>query len=38
MKILIDMVGIRPAAGDVPEITFRTVTERYISRAFDLMN
>jgi len=37
MKMVSDMVGIRPAAGDAPEITFRTVAEQYISRAYELV-
>jgi hypothetical protein len=38
MKIMTDIVGIRPAADNVPEITFRSMTEQYIARAFDLIN
>jgi hypothetical protein len=38
MKMMTDIVGIRLATGNTPEITFRTVTEQYIARAFELIN
>jgi hypothetical protein len=38
MKMTMDIIGIQPATGNAPEITFRTVTQQYVSRAFELID